>query len=97
MRWTLKLVAEVARGTVTKYEVAAFERDERITPVTLGLRLAEAKAVLAATQARVVVRQAQSTIGCPEVGSVHGFGAVRHLCAGSGPTGGGPSGPAQGR
>jgi hypothetical protein len=35
----------------------AVDRDDRITPASLGLSIAEGKAVLAAVQARVVVDQ----------------------------------------
>lgn len=57
MGWTVKLVAEVEPGQMTEYDVAAFERGERIAPAALGLSLAESKALLAATQAQVVVAQ----------------------------------------
>lgn len=54
MRWTVTLVAEVEPGQRVEHEIAAVDRDERITPATLGLSIAEGKTVLAAIQARVV-------------------------------------------
>jgi hypothetical protein len=55
MRWTVTLVAEVEPGQRIEHEIVAVDRDDRITPATLGLSIAEGKAVLAAIQARVVV------------------------------------------
>ena len=57
MRWTVMLVAEVEPGQRVEHEIAAVDRDERITPATLGLSVAEGKTVLAAIQARLVVDQ----------------------------------------
>ena len=57
MRWTVTLVAEVEPGQRIEHEIVSVDRDDRITPATLGLSIAEGKAVLAAIQARVVVDQ----------------------------------------
>jgi hypothetical protein len=57
MRWTVAVVAEVEPGQRIEHEIVAVDRDDRITPATLGLSIAEGKAVLAAIQARVVVDQ----------------------------------------
>ena len=57
MRWTVKVVAEVEPGQFTEHEVASVDRGDRITPATLGLSIAEGKAVLAAIQAQMVVDQ----------------------------------------
>jgi hypothetical protein len=57
MRWTVMLVAEVEPGQRVEHEIAAVDRDEQITPATLGLSVAEGKTVLAAIQARLVVDQ----------------------------------------
>src|ERR1700704_2503702 len=57
MRWTVTLVAEVEPGQRIEHEIVAVDRDDRITPATLGLSIAEGKAMLAAIQARVVVDQ----------------------------------------
>ena len=51
------LVVEVEPGQRIEHEIVAVDRDDRITPATLGLSIAEGKAVLAAIQARVVVDQ----------------------------------------
>jgi hypothetical protein len=57
MRWRVTLVAEVEPGQRTEHEIASVDRDDRITPATLGLSIAEGKAVLAAIQAQLVVDQ----------------------------------------
>jgi hypothetical protein len=49
------LVAEAGPGQRIEHELVAVDRDDRITPATLGLSIAEGKAVLGAIQARVVV------------------------------------------
>jgi hypothetical protein len=54
MRWTVKLVAEVEPGQSVEHDIASIDRDERITPSSLGLSLAEGKAVLAAIQDHLV-------------------------------------------
>jgi hypothetical protein len=54
MRWKVTLVAEVESGQSIEHEIAAVDRDERITPATLGLSIAEGKAVLAAIQTQLV-------------------------------------------
>jgi hypothetical protein len=57
IRWTVTLVAEAEPGQRIEHEIVAVDRDDRITPASLGLSIAEGKAVLAAIQARVVVDQ----------------------------------------
>ncbi len=57
MRWTVKLVAEVEPGQSVEHHIACIDRDDRITPASLGLSLAEAKAVSAAIQAQLVTDQ----------------------------------------
>ena len=54
MRWKVTLVAEVEPGQSIEHDIASVDRDDRITPATLGLSIAEGKAVLAAIQARLV-------------------------------------------
>ena len=54
MRWKVTLVAEVESGQSIEHDIASVDRDERITPATLGLSIAEGKAVLAAIQAQLV-------------------------------------------
>ncbi len=48
MRWTVTLVAEIEPGQRIEHEIVAVDRDDRITPATLGLSIAEGKAVLGA-------------------------------------------------
>ena len=50
--WRVKLVAELEPGVTTETEVARIERDEQAGLADLGLRLAEAKQLTAALQAR---------------------------------------------
>jgi hypothetical protein len=52
MRWSVTLVAEIEPGQTTEHEIASVNREDRITPATLGLSIAEGKAVLAAIQAQ---------------------------------------------
>jgi hypothetical protein len=37
MRWKVTLVAEVESGQSIEHDIASVDRDERITPATLGL------------------------------------------------------------
>jgi hypothetical protein len=57
MRWTVTLVAEVDPGQSVVHEIASVDRADRITPATLGLTIAEGKAMLAAIQAHLVADQ----------------------------------------
>jgi hypothetical protein len=50
-------VAEVQAGVTTEVEVARVERDEQASVADLGLRLAEAKQITAALQAKMVPAQ----------------------------------------
>ena len=52
--WRVKLVAEFEAGETTEVEVARLERDEQAGLADLGLRLAEAKQLMAAIQAEIV-------------------------------------------
>ena len=52
--WRVKLVAEFEAGETTEVEVARLERDEQAGLAELGLRIAEAKQLLPATQAEIV-------------------------------------------
>ena len=58
MRWKVTLVAEVESGQSIEHDIASLDRDDRITPATLGLSIAEGKAVLAAIQTQLVGAQA---------------------------------------
>jgi hypothetical protein len=55
--WRVNLVAEFETGETTEAEVARLERDEQAGLADLGLRLAEAKQLLAAIQAQIVPAQ----------------------------------------
>ena len=55
--WRVKLVAEFETGETTEAEVARLDRDEQAGLADLGLRLAEAKQLLAAIQAQIVPAQ----------------------------------------
>jgi hypothetical protein len=57
LKWKLKLTAELARGECVEYDVTGWERAEEATLGSLGLSLAEAKAILAGIQTRMVVAQ----------------------------------------
>src|SRR5277367_3909651 len=55
--WRVKLVVEFEAGETTEVEVARLERDEQAGLADLGLRLAEAKQLMAAIQAEIVPAQ----------------------------------------
>ena len=57
LKWKLKLTAELAPGECIEYDVAAWERAEEVTLGSLGLSLAEGKAMLAAIQTQMVTAQ----------------------------------------
>ena len=52
--WRVKLVTELEAGVTTEVEVARLERNEQAGLADLGLRLAEAKQLMAAIQAEIV-------------------------------------------
>jgi hypothetical protein len=55
--WRVKLVAELQPGMTTETEVVRIERDKTASLAGLGLRLAEAKQLIAALQAQIVPAQ----------------------------------------
>jgi hypothetical protein len=55
--WRVKLVTELQAGETTEVEIARLERDEQAGLADLGLRLAEAKQLVAAIQAEIVPAQ----------------------------------------
>jgi hypothetical protein len=70
----VKLVAEFETGKTTEVEVGHLERDEQAGLADLGLRLAEAKRLIAAIQAEMVPTQVtiagedrRSCVGCGRV------------------------------
>ena len=48
MTWTVTLVAETEAGHVMEHPLAQIERESRITPASLGMRVAVEKIVVAA-------------------------------------------------
>ena len=73
MRWTIKLVFEAIPGSPVEHEVGIIERAEEISPATLGLTIAEVKALLASLQEQIVTAQVQQHVAsiksCPRCGS----------------------------
>jgi hypothetical protein len=65
LKWRVKLVAERHPGVVTETELACIERDEDVGLADLGLRLDEAKRLLAALQAEMVPAQMATLGECP--------------------------------
>ena len=55
--WRVKLVAELGPDLVSETEVGRIERDDRVTPETLGLTLDESKRLVAAAQVEIVRAQ----------------------------------------
>ena len=54
--WRVKLVADMQPGVTTEVEVGCFERDEQASVADLGLRLGEAKHLIAALETEMVSR-----------------------------------------
>ena len=57
LKWKLKLPAELARGECVEYDVTGWERGAEVTLGSLGLSLAEGKAILVEIQTRMVAAQ----------------------------------------
>src|ERR1035437_153369 len=57
LKWKLKLTAELARGECVEYDVTGWERGAEVTLGSLGLSIAEGKAILAEIQTRMVAAQ----------------------------------------
>jgi hypothetical protein len=57
MKWTVTLVAETEPGRVTEHPLAHVEREDTITPASLGLSIAEGKTIVAAIQTAMVTAQ----------------------------------------
>ena len=55
--WRVRLVAELGTEIVSETEVGRIERDDQVTPETLGLALEEGKRLVAAVQAEIVGAQ----------------------------------------
>jgi len=59
MTWAVTPVAETEAGHVTEHPLAQIEREGRITPASLGMRVAVEKIVLAALQIAIVTAQVE--------------------------------------
>jgi hypothetical protein len=72
MKWTIKLVFEAIPGSPVEHEVGVIERGEEISPASVGLTIAEGKALLASLQEPVVTAQVQQHVAsvksCPQCG-----------------------------
>jgi hypothetical protein len=72
MKWTIKLVFEAIPGSPVEHEVGVIERGEEISPASVGLTIAEGKALLASLQEQVVTAQVQQHVAsvksCPQCG-----------------------------
>ena len=62
--WRVRLVAELRPGATTETEIARIERSEEAGPADLGLRLDEAKQLMAALQAEIVTAQVVTVGEC---------------------------------
>jgi hypothetical protein len=73
MKWTIKLVFETAPGNPVEHQLGIIERAEEISPATLGLTIAEGKALLSNLQEQVVTAQVQQHVAtfkaCPQCGN----------------------------
>ena len=69
MKWTVTLVAETEPGHVTQHPLVQLEREDTITPASLGLSIAEGKTIVAAIQTAMVTaqvkRHGESLRPCP--------------------------------
>jgi hypothetical protein len=62
MRWTIKLIFEATPGSPVEHEVGLIERAEEISPASVGLTIAEGKALLASLQEQIVTAQVQQHV-----------------------------------
>src|ERR1035437_420329 len=73
MKWTIKLVFEAVPGSPVEHEVGIIERAEEISPASVGLTIAEGKALLASLQEQIVTAQVQQHVVnmkfCPQCGN----------------------------
>ncbi|MGA3093412.1 MAG: ISKra4 family transposase [Terriglobales bacterium] len=69
----MKLVAEVVPGKLVEHEIAAIERPDEILPASVGLTIAEGKAILERVQKAIVAAQVEqhgvSIRSCPRCGN----------------------------
>ena len=59
MKWTVKLVAEAEPGLPIEHDVITIEREESITPATVGLTIDEGKTIRERLQRQIVTVQAE--------------------------------------
>jgi hypothetical protein len=59
MKWIVKLVAKPAPGHPIEQEIATLEREDLVSPATVGLSIAEGKAILENLQRQMVATQVQ--------------------------------------
>src|ERR1041384_8305300 len=59
MKWTVKLVAEGQPGSVVEQDIVTLEREDLISPATIGLTIAEGKAIMEGLQQQIVAMQVQ--------------------------------------
>jgi hypothetical protein len=59
MKWIVKLVVESAPGHIMEQEIATLEREDLISPATVGLTIAEGKLILEGLQRQMVAAQVQ--------------------------------------
>jgi hypothetical protein len=73
MKWTIKLVFEAVPGSSVEHELGIIKQAERISRATVGLTIAEGKALLASLQEQIVTAQVQQHVAtfkcCPQCGS----------------------------
>ena len=59
MKWTFKLIFEAVPGSLVEHGVGMIERAEQISPASVGLTIAEGKALLASLQEHIVTAQVE--------------------------------------
>jgi hypothetical protein len=59
MKWKVLLIAESASGERTEEEIATLEREDLLSPATVGLTIAEGKTIMENLQKRMVAAQVQ--------------------------------------
>jgi hypothetical protein len=57
MKWTVKLVAEVGQGEALEREIATIEREDQVSPASIGLTIAEGKSIMEGLQRELVTGQ----------------------------------------
>jgi hypothetical protein len=67
MKWTIKPVIEVVPGSLVEHEVGSIERTEEVSSATVGLTIAEGRALLASLQSQIVTKQIQRYIASVKV------------------------------